>query len=144
MNEHIVALPTQLCQNHCLIHHNVVRHECITCIIIPKDFIYYSIFVSHCTFHFNKQLFLVALLHFFVFSQFHFVTLVFFCSFLFLFTLYVLFLPKDRNYLPQHVLLIRVHTLCMTYGHWIFFIYICEQFLYYLNITLLFFCCILT
>ena len=43
--------------------------------------------------------------------------------FLFLFTLYVLFLPKDRNYLPQHVLLIRVHTLCMTYGHWIFFIY---------------------
>ena len=50
MNKHIVALPTQLCQNHCLIHHNVVRHECITCIIIPKDFIYYSIFVSHCMF----------------------------------------------------------------------------------------------
>ena len=82
MNEHIVALPTQLCQNHCLIHHNVVRHECITCIIIPKDFIYYSIFVSHpLHVHFNKQLFLFALLHFFVFSQFHFVTLVFFVSF---------------------------------------------------------------
>ena len=65
-----------------------------------------------------SQLFLVALLHLFVFSQFQFVTLVF-CSFLFLFTLYVLFLPKDRTYLPQHVHLIRVHTLCMTYGHWI-------------------------
>ena len=67
--------------------------------------------------------------------------------FLFLFTLYVLFLPKDRNYLHQHVRLIRVHTMCMTYGHWIiiiFFLYICEQFLNYLNITLLFFCCILT
>ena len=83
VNKHIVALPTQLCQNHCLIHHNVVRHECITCIIILKDFIYYSIFVSHCMFHFNKQLFLVALLHFFVFSQFHFVTLVFFVLFCF-------------------------------------------------------------
>ena len=41
----------------------------------------------------------------------------FFCSFLFLFTMYVLFLPKDRNYLPQHVHLKRVHTLCMNYGH---------------------------
>ena len=63
-----------------------------------------------------------------------------------LFTLYVLFLPKDRNYLPQHVHLIRVHTLCMNYGHLIIifvFIYICEQFVTYLNITLLFFCCLL-
>ena len=42
---------------------------------------------------------------------------VFFCSFFSLFTLYVLFLPNDRNYLPQHVHLIRVHTLCMNYGH---------------------------
>ena len=41
------------------------------------------------------------------------------CSFLFLFTLYVLFLSKDRNYLPQHVHLMRVYTLCITYGHWI-------------------------
>ena len=41
----------------------------------------------------------------------------FFCSFLFLFTMYVLFLPKDRNYLPQHFHLKRVHTLCMNYGH---------------------------
>ena len=49
MNKHIVALPKQLCQNHCLIHHNVVRNECITCILIPKYFIYYSIFVSHLT-----------------------------------------------------------------------------------------------
>ena len=123
MNKHIVALPKKLCQNHCLIHHNVVRHECITCILIPQYFIYYSIFVSHCMFHFNKQLFLVALVRFFVFSQFHFVTLVFLIFFV-SFTLYVLFLPKDRNYLPQHVHLIRVHTLCMTYGHWIFFLYI--------------------
>ena len=69
-------------------------------------------------FHFNKQLFLVALLHFFVFSQFQFVTLVFFLFF-FLFTLHVLFLPKDGNYLPQHVHLMRVYTLCITYGHWI-------------------------
>ena len=96
VNKHIVALPKQLCQNHCLIRQNVVRYECITCIFIPQDFICYFIVVSHCMFHFNKQLFLVALLHFFVFSQFHFVTLVF-LFFLFLFTLYVLFLPKDRN-----------------------------------------------
>ena len=140
MNEHIVALPTQLCQNHCLIHHNVVRHECITCIIIPKDFIYYSIFVSHCMFILTNSYFS---LHYCIslYSASSILLHLFFCSFLFLFTLYVLFLPKDRNYLPQHVLLIRVHTLCMTYGHWIFFIYICEQFLTYLNITLLFFCC---
>ena len=47
MNKHIVASPKQLCQNHCLIHHNVVRHECITCILIPQDFIYYSICVQY-------------------------------------------------------------------------------------------------
>ena len=79
-------------------------------------------FENHCMSHFTKQLFLVALLHFFVFSQFHFVTL-FFCSFLFLFTLYVLFLPQDRNYLPQHVHIKRVHTLCMNYGHSIIIIF---------------------
>ena len=45
------------------------------------------------------------------------------CLFLFLFTLHVLFLPKVRNYLPQHVHLIRVHTLCMNYGHSIMFVY---------------------
>ena len=121
MNEHIVALPTQLCQNHCLIHHNVVRHECITCIIIPKDFIYYSIFVSHCMFILTNSYFSLHYCISLYSASSILLHLFFFCSFLFLFTLYVLFLPKDRNDLPQHVLLIRVYTLCMTYGHWIFF-----------------------
>ena len=139
MNKHIVALPKQLCQNHCLIHHNVVRHECITCILIPQDFIYYSIFVSHCMFHFNKQLFLVALLHFFVFSQFHFVTLVFLFFFVSFHTVcFVLLLLCSTC--PFNTSAYSVHDL------WAldYFLYICDQFLNYLNITLLFFCCILT
>ena len=95
MNKHIVALPKKLSQNHCLIRQNVVRHESnVTCSLISQDFICYIIFVSNCMSHFIKQHFLVALLHFFVFSQFHF-----------------------GNYLQQHVHLKRVHTLCMNYGH---------------------------
>ena len=145
MNKHIVALPKQLCQNHCLIHHNVVRHECITCILIHQDFIYYSIFVSHCMFHLNKQLFLVALLHFFVFSQFHFVTL--FCSFFVSFHPVCFVLTKGPKLLtstcPFNTSAYYVRDL-WALDYYYFVLYVCEQFLNYLNITLLFFCCILT
>ena len=143
MNEHIVALPTQLCQNHCLIHHNVVRHECITCIIIPKDFIYYSIFVSHCMFILTNSYFS---LHYCIslYSASSILLHLFFLFFFVSFHPVCFVLTKGPKLLtstcPFNTSAYSVHDL------WAldFFIYICEQFLNYLNITLLFFCCILT
>ena len=131
------------CQNHCLIHHNVVRHECITCIIIPKDFIYYSIFVSHCMFILTNSYFS---LHYCIslYSASSILLHLFFLFFFVSFHPVCFVLTKGPKLLtstcPFNTSAYSVH------GLWAldFFIYICEQFLNYLNITLLFFCCILT
>ena len=144
MNKHIVALPTQLCQNHCLIHHNMLFDMSallvlsfpktlfiilflypIACFILTNS--YFSL--HYCISLYSASSILLHLFFLFFFVSFHPVCFV---------------LTKGPKLLtstcPFNTSAYSVHDL------WAldFFLYICEQFLNYLNITLLFFCCILT
>ena len=114
MNKHIVALPNNSAKTIVSFVIMLFDMSALLVFSFPKTFFFFLYSIA-CPTLSNSYF----LLHYCIslYSASSIWLHLFFCSFFLSSPCMFLFLPKDRNYLPQHVHLIRVHTLCMNYGH---------------------------